>query len=289
MLAALVFCALALPCVCGQHIVSPFDQSYKITNLGSVGELSYYGGLAFSSADTLLLGVYNTYTEAAIYAVPVKRDAAGHINGFGTPNSLFASTPNAYGGYSFYGPTGVLLYVLFDRATATAQLGEIKSGSTTPPDKLADLSKVLPQSDNQLLSVGVVPAGFPGAGTVKGSSYGHFYDLALSPDDAGTYNVTSAMQGADVAAVGFAYLKAGSPLIYADSMFVSSSNTIGIYNLTANGDPDPAQHSYFVFGGGSYGEVVIDPVTNDLLFVVDANTIYLVTGFAPPAPTQGSE
>jgi hypothetical protein len=155
---------------------------------------------------------------------------------------------------------------------------------------VADVTAFFP-SNEILLNVGVVPSGFPGAGTVKGSS-SEFYDFVLSPDGSGTYNVDSATLGVSVGAVGFAYLKAGSPSIYADSMFLSEGSYIRIYNLTANGDPDSTQSSKFVTGGHSSlnsGAVVFDPITNDLLFIAGGSTIYLVTGFAPPAPTQGSE
>jgi hypothetical protein len=222
--------------------------------------------------------------------VNVRRDAGNHIIGFGA-TTFFASTPQLYGGFPFYGPTGVLLYAMDEARFTPTQvvgLGQIKSGSKGP-DKVVDLSG--PFSPHFLNSIGVVPPGFPGAGTVKGSSYKNFYDLALTPDGNGTYDVSSVTKGASVRAEGFAYVRAGSPFIYADSMFVSDNpdGTIRIYNLTSNGDPDQAQGSDFVTGVEQVFGAVFDPVTNDLLFVSDSRTIYLVTGFAPPPPTQGSE
>jgi hypothetical protein len=65
MLVALVFFALALPCVCGQPaLASSFDQFYTLTDLGPVGTLVEYTGMAFSSADTLLLGTDSGSAQA---------------------------------------------------------------------------------------------------------------------------------------------------------------------------------------------------------------------------------
>jgi hypothetical protein len=139
-------------------------------------------------------------------------------------------------------------------------------------------------------SVGVIPSGFAGAGKVKGSSSDTFYDISLSPDNAGTYGVTSVTQTVSVGADGFAYMKAGSPGVTSDSLFASQtqSSRVSIYSLTANGDPALATRRDFVTQVNGLAGIVVDPFTNDLLLVTTTSSISR-TGFNPPSSSQGSE
>src|SRR5262249_12587547 len=81
-------------------IVSPYDSSYTMFNLGSApGVPVSYGGLVFKAGDpnTLLLGGAANFA-GGIYAVGVTRDAQGHVTGFDGTSSLFSTAPGIDGG-----------------------------------------------------------------------------------------------------------------------------------------------------------------------------------------------
>lgn len=81
---------------------------------------------------------------------------------------------------------------------------------------------------NSHAALGFVPAGYNGAGSFKMLSWsgGQFYDVAISADGSGTYNVLSATLATTLPGgpEGFIYVPLGSALFPSQSMLVGISN-----------------------------------------------------------------
>ena len=273
---------LATPCA-AQAIVAPFDIDYSFTDLGTItGVPTNYGGLTFLANDpnTLLLGGNANVTSGEIYAVPLTRDAQGHVIGFGTP-TLFASCPNIDGGLT-YGPGGVLFSTGYNNNTLLQHL----PGSAAP-DLVQNLSTFGIGS-----SVGTcmfVPPGWPGAGQFKVASYSasSWHTVDLTQNSAGTYDATSASAGISVVGgpEGILYPPPGSPQLPNFSTVIISeysNDRLSVYDIDANGDPIPATRRTLMAGLTGAEGAVVDPVTGDMLFSTfgGGNRVIVITGFA---------
>ena len=268
------------------EIQSPFKASYTVRDLGSPpGVPIRYGGLTFLAGDsnTLLIGGEANASTGALYAVPVRRAADGQITGFGNA-TRYADAANNDGGVA-YGPGNVLFLAQWPNNG----LGQTRPGSTTT-DKFIDMNPFVTSS---LAALNFVPAGFPGAGSLKLSSYssGDWYDAAVAPDGTGTFNVnnitqvpTSSIPGSD----GFVYVPAGSALFDSPSMLVSEyqDGSIGAYELDGDGNPVVSSRRGLMTGLDNAVGATIDPVTKDFLFSTfgGRNQVVAVGGFglAPP-------
>jgi hypothetical protein len=172
------------------------------------------------------------------------------------------------------------------------EIGETKLGSTKT-DKIVNLTSV---GVAQTPGGGTfVPAGFPGAGEYKIVSWpaGLLYNLALSPDGSGTYNVTSATLKVTIPGgpEGFVYVPQGSPIFdtfSAPSMLVSawSNNTVDTYLIDADGNPVISTRQTFVAGLTGAEGAALDPLTGDFFFSTfgGGSEVVLVKGFVPPPP-----
>ncbi|MFN3243852.1 MAG: hypothetical protein ACE37K_20265 [Planctomycetota bacterium] len=273
---------LLAPCA-AQTIVAPFDVDYSYTDLGSIaGVPSNLGGVTFLANDpnTLLIGGNANNAAGAIYAVPLTRDAQGHITGFGTP-TMFASCPNIDGGLT-YGPGGVLFSTGYSNNTLLQHL----PGSTAP-DLITDLTPFGVSS-----SVGTcqfVPAGWPGAGQFKVASYNAstWYTVDLNVNAAGTYDVGTVSAPLTIGGgpEGILYPPPGSPQLPDFSTVIVSeygSGALAVYDIDGNGDPIPATRRVMMSGLSGAEGAVADPVTGDMLFSTfgGGNRIIVVTGFA---------
>ena len=171
------------------RIAPGYASSYQIVDLGSAPGVSpLYGGLTLEAGttNTLLIGGLANVAGGQIYSIGVTRDGSGHINGFSGTAANFASAPNIDGGLA-YGPGGVL----FATGFPNNRLLEYKPGSTSP-DKTIDLSTFGIGS-----SVGTLA--FDPTGAFKIASYngGGYYNVTLTADGTGTYNIGTATLGDD--------------------------------------------------------------------------------------------
>ena len=296
--AALAALAAAPGTAVGQVVVvePPFNQNYTVRELGHPpGVPDRLGGLTVRAGDdnTLLIGGAANEPGGALYAAPLARAASGEITSFGGAATRFADAEYNDGGLA-YGPGGVLFL---------ARWPANELGQTRPGSALTD--KVIAMSDHgvasSLAALNFVPAGFPGAGSLKLSSYGggEWYDASVAPDGAGTFDLVdvtevpaSQLPGSD----GFVYVPPGSPLFGSPSMLVSeyTGGTIGAYEVDADGNPIPATRRLFISGLDGAVGAAIDPVTNDFLFSTFGGQSHVVAvgGFGtasgpPPAPTLG--
>jgi hypothetical protein len=269
----------------GQTLDPFYECAYRFASLGSPsGVPSPLGGLVFKAGDphTLLIGGSANQAGAKLYAIPVVRDAEGHITGFGGAAEYFADAPNVDGGLC-YGPDGVLFFSRY----SMNEVGQLKPGSTVP-DRTIQLTPL-----GFTPSVGAftfVPPGFPGEGRFKvfPFSSARWHDATVSPDGAGTFDIsgpqTNYLPGAN-GPEGVVYVEAGASLFPRTSILVSefNANVISSFEVDSNGDPIPGTRRVFMSGLNGAEGGTRDPVTGDFLFSTfnGGNRVLVVTGFEP--------
>jgi hypothetical protein len=135
-----------------------------------------------------------------------------------------------------------------------------------------------------------VPAGFPGAGRFKVTSWspGAWFDVTLAPDGLGTFDFASVTRilGFPRSVESFAYVPLGSPLFAAPSVLVNeySDGNVVAYEVDANGDPVLATRQVVLSDLNGPEGVAVDPLTGDVVissFIL--NRIFVIRGFAVPA------
>jgi hypothetical protein len=129
---------------------------------------------------------------------------------------------------------------------------------------------------------------------MKASSWsgGQWYDLTLSPDGSGTYDITSASLVLTLPGgpEGFVFVSGANPDFGVDSLLIDeySAGNVAVYDLDANGDPILATRRDFITGLSGAEGAAIDPLTGDFLFSTfgGGNKIVVVQGFTelPPPP-----
>ena len=277
-------CGASAGSASAQTIEPPFNAQYSVVDLGPPpGVPARLGGLTLLAGDqnTLLIGGEANTSTGALYAVRVTRNAQGHITGFSGTATRFADAPFNDGGVS-YGPGGVL----FVARWPSNELGQIRPGSGTT-DKVIDMSQFGVESS--LVALAFVPPGFPGAGSLKLSSYGGgaWYDAGLTPDATGTYDLTgvtevpaSRLGGGPV---GYVYVPAGSSQFANPSMLVAEyqAGNVAAYELDADGNPRVPTRRTFLSGLTGADGAFIDPVTDDFLFSTfgGGDRVVVVRGF----------
>ncbi len=291
-----VLLCLAVPAVAfaavaqGQVIAPEFAGSYAFTDLGGVPMLpGPAGGLTLLAGDpnTLLIGGAANTADGAIYAVPLIRDGAGHIVGFGGDATFYTEGAFNDGGL-VYGPGGVL----FASRWPVNQLGQTLPGSPVT-NKIIDLAPFGVEGSHS--AINFVPTGYPGAGRAKLNTWagGQWLDAVFAPDGLGTYDLLSAT---DVPASrlpggpeGWAYVPLDAPVFGATpTMILSefSAGAVSVYDLDINGDPIVASRRLFMDGLFGAEGAFIDPVTGDFLFSTfgGGDRVVVVTGFGIPTP-----
>lgn len=262
---------------------SGFAADYSFLSLGTPdGVPGPLGGLTFLDNDTLLIGGSANNSGGVIRSIDVTRDVDGHITSFNGSSAAYATAPGIDGGLEF-GPGGVLFYTSY----SANLLGQIKPGSTAP-DKIIDLSPLGVASSVGTLTF--VPAGFPGAGQMKMASYnaGTWYDIILTPDGTGTYDVTSATLRVTLPGgpEGIVYVQGGNPDFTVDSVLISEyvGNSVGAYEIDANGDPVLGTRRDFMTGLSGAEGGVYDPFSGDFLFSTfgGGDQVVVVRGFNAP-------
>ncbi|MBU6400948.1 MAG: choice-of-anchor D domain-containing protein, partial [Verrucomicrobia bacterium] len=308
-LALAVWLGVAIAPAFSQSMAPAFSSSYHVVVLGAVTNLAGpYGGLIFSATDPdqLLIGGASATAGGQLYAVPVQRDASGHIVGFQGPATVRASAPFNDGGLA-YASNGVLLV-----AQSTNAVGELKPGSTAL-DFVVGLHAL--GVTNSPGGLNFVPAGFPGAGGLKilSSADAEFYGATSGPDGNGTLAISGVRSEAQLPYYAaffstysrqpeaFLYLPPGQPgftdyttLLVCETDSGSGmigSGVVAAYQLDANGAPVPATRQAFVTGVEPKG-IAMDPLTGDLLIssyspslFIGVNSLIAVRGGAPP-PTR---
>ncbi|MCL4800219.1 MAG: hypothetical protein KJ025_11580 [Burkholderiales bacterium] len=281
--------------------IDPFYAgSYTATSIGSVPDLPpQYGGLTFLDNDTIIIGGNANTASGLIYQVDVVRGAGNHITGFtGSASAFRGGTIGEYNdGGVVFGPGDVL----FTSRWPVNFLGQTKPGSTDE-DKIINLAGITASSN---AAINFVPAGFPGAGSMKLVSWsgGQWYDASLAPDGSGTYDlvgvtlidvdpVAPGVQSVPGGPEGFVYIAAGNPLFTSNALLIAeySVGKIGAYDLDADGNPLANTRRDFITGLTGAEGAAIDPVTGDFLFSTfgGGNQIVVVQGFlAPEPPTPG--
>ena len=226
----------------GAFLSDSFADYYSCIDLGSVpGVITPYGGLTFKYDDpnTVLIGGAANDFSGRIYQVRVRRDANMHIIGFSETARLYPSETSQIGQYNdggvVFGPQNVLFVTRYP----ANQLEQSKPGSGLP-NKVTNLTPLGVTSS--VGSVGFVPPGFSGAGSMKLVSFpsGDWYNVNLTPDGNGTFNLNSATRRTSVGdAEGIAFVAAGLPGFSANSVLIAKffSERIVIAPLDGNGDP----------------------------------------------------
>jgi hypothetical protein len=278
------------PCAAIGVIVDPYYANrYSCFDLGPVPGVppQKYGGLTLTldrCSDTLLIGGAANLPMGKLYAVPVARDARGHISGFASAGRVYADAPYNDGGVT-YGPGGVL----FVSRWPQNELQQTKPGSMLA-DKVTDLDTLGIAYSSA--SVNFVPAGLKiaGSGAFKLVSWtgGQWYTLALRPDTQGTYDIASARQDLTLPGgpEGFVYVAGGSPLFPTHSLLVSewSANKIATYVIDDAGNPRLATRRDFITGLQGAEGAYRDPATGDFFFSTwgqTADRVIVVRGFDP--------
>jgi hypothetical protein len=276
-------------------VIGPdFVGDYTATDLGGVAGLTpSYGGMVFKAGDnnTLLIGGSANTAAGRYFEVPVIRDGMDNITGFGAL-TVFGNVGEFNDGGIAYGPGGVL----FTAQWNVNKLGQTKPGSTDE-DKIIDLIPLGITTDSSISGLNLVPAGFSGAGGFKAVSWvgGSWFDIVLSPDGSGTFDILSATLITVLGGgpQGFVFIDdVGNSGFGVDSLLISefSSGSIGVYDLDVNGDPLLGTRRDFITDLVGAEGAVIDPLTGDFLFSTfgGGDRIIRVDGFVPPPASCGT-
>ena len=274
-------------------IPPPFAASYSCVRLGTVPAVPVGWGamtLKYDDPNTLLMGGHANTANGRIYQIGVTRDADRHITGFTGAATVYPTANATIGqnndGGLVFGPENVLFVTRFPNN----QLEQSKPNSPDP-DKVTNLNLIgIPSSVG---SIGFVPSGFPGAGSMKiVSASGQWYHCDFVPDGNGTFEVISAFPRVTLTDTpeGMVFVPPGSPVFPANSVLINNWSTGKIVTapLDANGDPIVANTQELIEGFGASEGPFIDPLTGDLLFWSTNNggSIFVVRGFQVP-PTPG--
>ena len=276
-----------------QVLGAGFAGNYTVTDLGSVGGLPpAYGGLTFLNNNTLLIGGNANEASGLLYTVSVTRDAGNHVTGFGIP-SAFGSVGTFNDGGVAFGPGGVL----FTSRWPSNELGQTKPGSTAE-DKVINMALLGIAQSHAALNF--VPGGFGGAGKIKMVSWedGQWYSGDLQPDGLGTFDIVNVLQiDLDTSVAGMTNLGGGPEgFVFIEgtnagfgginSMLISeySANTVGAFELDADGNPLAGTRRDFLTGLSGAEGAVIDPMTGDFLFSTfgGGDRVVRVSGFTIP-------
>jgi hypothetical protein len=270
---------LAAP-VAAQTVVPPLNAHYSVRVVGPIAsQFGGYGGITLKHNDPNVL-LYAPYPATTIYAVPVTRDAMGHIESFGTATVHATLSSGADGGLA-YGPNNVLFHTSYPNNL----VGQILPGSAST-NRTLDLTQL--SGGTMSGSVGgctFVPPGYPGAGQFKVISWstGDWRSVGLTPEPGGTFAGTS---------ISGPLLLGGGPegIVYPSNgstawpdhtrVLVADWNDgkVRAYTVDSNGDPILGTDVVVIDNVPSVGGGTVDPLTGDVLFTYGAYLAQLRQG-----------
>jgi hypothetical protein len=270
----------------GVTVDAQFAGKYTCFDLGPVPGLpmNKYGGLTLTPdrcSGSLLIGGDANLASGKLYAVPVGRDADGHVAGFTGPGLVHADAPYNDGGITF-GPNQILFFARWP----SNELQQTRAGSTVA-DRVVDLAMF--GVAHASASLAFVPPGLPAAGALKLVAWGggEWYTLAVHPDG-DVFAVDAAKQDLTLPGgpEGFVYVAAGSPLFEKSSLLVSewTANAIAAYQVDDQGNPVLATRRRLLTGLQGAEGAYRDPATGDFFFSTwgaSVDRVIVVRGFAP--------
>jgi N-acetylneuraminic acid mutarotase len=275
-------------------LVAPFSDDYDCTNLGTVPVPFGWGALTlkYDDPNTLLIGGNANTGNGRIYQIALTRDVNNHINGFSGAVTVYPTPDATIGQFNdggvVFGPGNVLFVTRFP----SNELEQSKPGSIAP-DKVTSLSALGIHSS--VGSIGFVPPGCPGAGSMKIASFnsGEWYHCEFAPDGNGTFNITSANLRATLpngaGPEGIAFVPPNSPVFPSNSVLIVDwqHGVLLTAPLDSNGDPIVANMQNVIEGMGPSEGGAIDPLTGDYLLSSGGvgGKIFRVSGFATPSPS----
>jgi pimeloyl-ACP methyl ester carboxylesterase len=273
-------------------VIQPlYSNGYVACALGTLKGLpAAIGAITFKDGDpnTLLVATYTETSPAAIYSVPVHRDADNHILDFSNSGTYFASAPYVSTGMA-YGPENLLFYSRWP----VNELGEIKPGSALT-DKIIGLSAlgVTPS----VSGMNFVPDDFSNAGELRlvTKQTSDWYAATLSLESDGTYSIATITKKTRISSYpeGFVYVPpASSPFPDHSAMLVGEyyNGAISAYSLDSESNPVPTSRNVFLTGLPWVKGSAFDPVTGDLIVATRGGRLTAVRGFGTqpwvPTPT----
>ena len=268
-----------------------YAGSYTAVDIGKVPLTGDLGAVCFKDANTLYVATNSVLANGEIDAIAVTRGAGNHITGYSGVATKVFDAPYIDGGLQF-GTNGVLFYTAYRYQTQGANsVGQIKPGSTGP-DKVTILDSL--GVSPSVGSLAFVPAGFGGTGYLKLISWDPktWYSTYLSPDGAGTFNV-STVESPSVSLgsanfEGIAFINAGQPLFTNNSVLIAADlqQVIWAYEVDTKGNPKTSTVKRFAYVSDPVG-MTVDPVTGDILVGTEqgplGDHIAIIRGFAAPA------
>ncbi len=294
----------------GVLLAAPFQKDYALYDLGAPpGVPDPLGGCTIDWKDdnTLLIVGHSEDPATAIYSIKIKRDACGHIIGWDGTATQVATAPYADANLVYLGSAvdgGSSGNLLVYSEWPNAGMGQLLPGGTSPARE-TDLSALGLIAQGSLGGLGVVPAGFTGAGQLRGLTYpvygsvSEWHHIQIGADGqlvkVGT--VTPTLKLCDgCGSGGFAYVPAGSPDFPKESVLVAEWDYANLtrvsgYNVDTNGDPVVATRFDFLTQFKSPYGAYFDRVSGDYVFVQWqftsenlADHVLVVRGFNKPPP-----
>ncbi|MBL8970213.1 MAG: hypothetical protein JNK56_06525 [Myxococcales bacterium] len=270
-------------------IAAEFADLYTTYDLGPVPGIppeARLGGcvISFDDPNTLLIAGYSESTNGQLYKIGVERGNCDHIVAFSGQAASIANTPYIDANL-IYVKSGLLFYSEWP----VNNLSQLLPGANAPArtTALGPLGVA-----NSIGGIGFVPPGFVDAGGLRLLSWsgGQWYHLDRQPDG-DLFTVSAPQQTATLpnGPGGFAYVPKGSPGFAVDNVIVSewSTNTVGVYEANAQGDPVmAARKDFFTTFPRPWG-AYFEPLTGDFMFLTwgaGVDRIYIVQGFKAPPP-----
>ncbi len=271
-------------------VIAPeFAELYTTYELGPVPGIppeARLGGcvISFDDPNTLLIAGFSEAANGQIYKIGVERGNCDHIVAFSGQATSIAATPYIDANL-IYVKSGLLFYSEWP----VNNLSQILPGQAAPArtTSLGPLGVA-----NSIGGIGFVPPGFVDAGGLRLLSWsgGQWYHLDRQPDGE-LFTVSAPQQTATLpnGPGGFAYVPKGSPGFDLDHIIVSewSTNTVGVYQADAQGDPAMATRKDFFTTFPRPWGAYFEPLTGDFMFLTwgaGVDRIYIVQAFKAPPP-----
>ncbi|MBK9752522.1 MAG: hypothetical protein IPO88_03270 [Nannocystis sp.] len=271
-------------------VIAPeFMDLYTTYELGPVPGIppdARLGGcvISFDDPNILLIAGYSEATNGQLYKIGVERGNCDHIVAFTGQATSIANTPYIDANL-IYVKSGLLFYSEWP----VNNLSQLLPGGNAPArtTALGPLGVA-----NSIGGIGFVPPGFVDAGGMRLLSWpgGEWYHLERDPDGE-LFVVSKPVKTATLpnGPGGFAYVPKGSPGFDVDHVIVSewSTNTVGVYQVDAQGDPKMATRKDFYTTFPRPWGAYFEPLTGDFMFLTwgaGVDRVYIVQGFKAPPP-----